>query len=151
MVMVSEALVGVAKIAIGVFNIDGACYAIKLLRIDKLVLCLRHGVIMLGAESMISKAVKSRLCSFRKVIVCLFNERTLWLARILCFDYAYYLRIKVLSLSLLSAKRILRVMSSSLLFCSICANLTLLTSSVFCTRYHKAFCCSSICFVKKIM
>ncbi len=149
--MVSGALIRGAKVVISMFNIDGICYAVKLLRTDKLMLCLRHGVVMLGTESVISKAIKSRLCSFRKAVVCLFNKRTLWLARILCFDYIYYLRVKVSSLSLLAAKRVLRVMGSSLLFCSICANLTLLTSSVFCARYHSTFCCNSIRFIKKIM
>ncbi|ATW05986.1 hypothetical protein TETLIM2_000017 [Candidatus Hodgkinia cicadicola] len=149
--MVSEALIRSAKALVSVFNIDGVCYAVKLLRTDKLMVCLRHGIMMLGTESVISKAVKLRLCFFRKVIVCLFNEHALWLARILCFDYIYYLRIKVLSLSLLSARRMLRAMSSSLLFCSICANLTLLSSSVVCARYHNTFCCNSVRFIKKIM
>ncbi|ATW06064.1 hypothetical protein TETLIM1_000020 [Candidatus Hodgkinia cicadicola] len=149
--MTSGALIRGAKVVISMFNIDGVCYAVRLLRIDKLMLCLRHGVIMLGTESVISEAIKLRLCSFRKVIVCLLNKRTLWLARILCFDYTYYLRIKASSLRLLSAKRVLRVISSSLLFCSICANLTVLSSSVFCTPYHNTFCCNSIRFIKKIM
>ncbi len=133
------------------FNVDGICYAIKLLRIDKLMFCLRHGVVILGAESVISKAIKLRLRSFRKVIVCLLNTRTLWLTRILCFDYTHYLRTKVTSLSLLAAKRVLRVASSSLFFCCVCANLTLLTCSVFCTRCHNSFCCNSARFVKKVM
>ncbi len=141
----------VSKACISMLNVDGICYAIKLLRADKLIACSQHGVVILGAESVISKAVKLRLCSFRKVIVCLLNKRTLWLARILCFDYTYYLRIRAPSLSLLSAKRVLHVMSSSLLCCSICANLALLTSSMFCTRYHNALCCSCTRFIKKIM
>ncbi len=149
--MVSKALIRSAKAAISMFNVDGICYTIKLLRIDKLMFCLRHGIIVLGAESAISKAIKLRLRSFRKVIVCLLNKRTLWLARILCFDYTYYLRTKVMSLRLLAAKRILHVVSSSLFFCAICANLTLLTSSVFCTRRHNTFCCDSVRFIKKIM
>ncbi|AUI38855.1 hypothetical protein TETAUR4_1067 [Candidatus Hodgkinia cicadicola] len=149
--MVSRALTRSAKAAISVFNVDGVCYAIKLLRIDKLMLCLRHGVVILGAESVISKAIKLRLCAFRKAVVCVLNTHTLWLTRIPCFDYAYYLRTKVLSLSLLSAKRVLRAMSSSLLLCSICANLALLSSGVFCTRHHNTFCCNSVRFIKKIM
>ncbi|AHL31030.1 MAG: hypothetical protein HCTETUND2_085 [Candidatus Hodgkinia cicadicola] len=149
--MISEALSKSAKAAISMFNIDGICYAIKLLRVDKLMLCLRYGIIMLGAESAISKAVRLRLCSFRKVMLCLLNEHKLWLTRFLCFDYTYYLKTKVLSLRLLSAKRLLHVMSSSLSFCAICANLTLLISSVLCTRYHNACCCDSVRFVKKIM
>ncbi|XXN13633.1 MAG: hypothetical protein AAI902_00100 [Candidatus Hodgkinia cicadicola] len=133
------------------FNIDGVCYAIKLLRMDKLMLCLRHGIIMLGTESVISKAIKLRACSLRKVITCLLSDYTLWLTRFLRFDYTYYLRTKVVSLRLLSAKRILHVMSSSLFVCSICANLALLTCGVFCTRHHSAFCCNSVYFIKKIM
>ncbi len=144
MVMVSRAL-------ISVFNIDGVCYTIKLLRTDGLMVCLRHGVVILGAESVISEAAKLRLRSFRKAIVCLLHKHALWLTRILCFDYTYYLRTKVLSLSLLSAERVLRVMSSSLLCCSICANLTLLASSVLCARYHNGFGCNSVRFIKKIM
>ncbi|AUG33762.1 hypothetical protein TETCHI4_000072 [Candidatus Hodgkinia cicadicola] len=149
--MVSKALVRSAKAVNSMLNVDGICYAIKLLRIDKLMLCLRHGIIILGAESVVSKAIKLRLRSFRKVIVCLLNKHTLWLTRTSRFDYTYYLRTKVLSLSLLSAKRVLRVMSSSLLLCSICANLTLLSSGVFCTRHHNAFCCNCVRFIKKIM
>ncbi|AUG45981.1 hypothetical protein TETCHI3_2021 [Candidatus Hodgkinia cicadicola] len=149
--MASRALTRSAKPAISVFSVDGICYAIKLLRIDKLMFCLRHGIIILGTGSVISEAIALRLCSFRKVIACLLNKHTLWLARISCFDYTYYLRTKVANLSLLSAKRLLRVMSSSLLLCSICANLTVLNSSVFCTRYHSSFCCDSVRFIKKIM
>ncbi len=144
------ALIRSAKAAVSVFSVDGVCYTIKLLRIDKLMLCLRHGVIILGTESAISKAIKLRLRSFRKVIVCLLSKRTLWLARV-CFDYTCYLRIKVSSLSLLSAKRLLHVMGSSLLFCPICADLAVLNSSVFCVRYHNTFCCNSVRFIKKIM
>ncbi|AUG34093.1 hypothetical protein TETAUR1a_000019 [Candidatus Hodgkinia cicadicola] len=140
-----------SKALISMFNVDGVCYAIKLLRIDKLMLCLRHGIVILGAESAISKAIKLRLRSFRKVIVCLLNNHTLWLTRISRFNYTYYLRTKASSLSLLAAKRVLRVMASSLLFCSICANLTLLTSSVFCAQHHNAFCCNSVRFIKKVM
>ncbi len=151
MVMGSGALIRSAKVVISAFNIDGVCYAVKLLRADKLMLCLRHGVIMLGTESVISEAIKLKLCSFRTVIVCLLSKCTLWLMRISCFDYTCYLRIKVLSLRLLFAKRLLRVIGSSLVFCSICANLTLLTSSVFCARCHNTFCCNSIRFIKKIM
>ncbi|AUG91554.1 hypothetical protein TETLON2b_000019 [Candidatus Hodgkinia cicadicola] len=149
--MASEALSKSAQAPISMFNIDGVCYAIKLLRIDKLMLCLRYGIIMLGAESAISKAVRLRLRCFRKVILCLLKEYTLWLTRFLCFDYTYYLKIKVLSLRLSSAKRLLHVMSSSLSFCCVCANLTLLISSVCCTRYHNECCCNSIRFVKKMM
>lgn len=149
--MISKALNKTAKAAVSVFNVDGVCYAVRLLRVDKLMFCLRHGIIMLGTESVISKAIKLRACSLRKVVMCLLNECTLWLTRVLRFDYTYYLRTKVLSLRLLTAKRVLLVMSSSLLLCSICANLTLLACSVFCTRYHSAFCRNSICFVKKIM
>ncbi|AUG33906.1 hypothetical protein TETCHI1b_000017 [Candidatus Hodgkinia cicadicola] len=141
----------VSKALISMFDVDGVCYAIKLLRVDKLMFCLRHGIMVLGTESVISKAIKLRLCSFRKVIVCLLNNRTLWLTRILCFDYTYYLRTKAAGLGLLAAKRALRVMSFSLLFCSICANLTLLTSSVLCARHHNVFCCNSVRFIKKIM
>ncbi|AUG34207.1 hypothetical protein TETAUR1b_000017 [Candidatus Hodgkinia cicadicola] len=141
----------VSRALISMFNVDGICYAIKLLRADKLMFCLRHGIIILGAESAISKAIKLRLCCFRKVMACLLDNHTLWLARIFCFDYTYYLRTKASGLSLLAARRVLRVMASSLLFCSICANLAFLTSSVFCARHHNAFCCNSVRFVKKIM
>lgn len=149
--MVSEALNKSARPAIGVFNINGVCYVVKLLRADKLLFCLRYGVVMLGTECAISKAIKLRLYSFRKVIMCLLNECTLWLAPVLCFDYTYYLKTKVSSLRLSSAKRLLRVASSSLFLRRGCASLTLLISSVFCARCHGAFCCGSVRFIKKIM
>ncbi len=137
---------------ISALSVDGICYAIKLLEVDKLLLCLRHGILMLGSESVLSKALAPSLSAFRKAIVCLSKRSALWLARRPRFDYIYYLKTKASSLSLKRAKSLLYVISSSLLFYLGCASLGALASGALYTRYSsKSLCYAEARFIKKIM
>ncbi|XXM93327.1 MAG: hypothetical protein AAI946_00090 [Candidatus Hodgkinia cicadicola] len=131
--------------------IDGICYAVKLLKLDRLLLCIQHGVLMLGTESVLSKPVALKLRSLRKVMVSLYSKFALWLTRVSGFDYVCYLKTKLISLSLSSASRALRVLYSALFLYSVCADLKFLVSDVFCKRYHNTFCCLSVQFVRKMM
>ncbi|ATY93456.1 hypothetical protein CHOCRA_000020 [Candidatus Hodgkinia cicadicola] len=140
-----------AKKMISLFNIDGICYTVKLLRLDKLLACLQHGVLILGTESVSSKRILSGLCGLRNSIVCLSNKFVLWLARSVHFDYVYYIKTRLTSLNLSYAKRMLVVLGSSLLICFACARFRFLISSVFYSRLRRAFNFACLCFIRKLM
>ncbi|XXM90146.1 hypothetical protein AADW59_00095 [Candidatus Hodgkinia cicadicola] len=132
-------------------NLGSICYAIRVLSFDKLLACVRYGVLTLGTKSVFCKAVIATMRVLRSVVVCLFDHLVLWLARLNSFDYTYYIRTKLAFVKLLFARRALTVLGSVLFLGFVCSGFRLLVSSAFCARFRYAFSYVSLLFVRKMM